>query len=29
LNYLRGENRLKDIKGLPVFNTRSNKIEKL
>lgn len=29
LNYLRGENRLNIIKGLPIFNTRSNKIEKL
>jgi len=29
LNYLRGENRLNIIKGLPIFNARSNKIEKL
>lgn len=29
LNYYRGENRLNIIKGLPIFNTRSNKIEKL
>ncbi|MBI9042008.1 hypothetical protein [Lutibacter sp.] len=29
LNYLRAKDRLKSIKGLPVYNTRSNKIEKL
>jgi hypothetical protein len=29
LSYLRGEKRLEIIKGLPVCNTRSNKIEKL
>jgi hypothetical protein len=29
LNYLRNENRLGSIIGMPVYNTRSNKIEKL
>ncbi len=29
LNYLRGENRLRSIKGLSVYNTRSNETEKL
>lgn len=29
LNYLRGEKRLESIRGLPVYNTRSNKIEVL
>lgn len=29
LSYLRSEKRLEIIKGLPVYNTRSNKIEKL
>lgn len=29
LNYLRGSERIKEIKGLMVFNTRTNKMEKL
>lgn len=29
LNYLRGNDILESIKGMPVYNTRSNKIEKL
>lgn len=29
LNYLNGDNRLKEIKGLPVFNTRTDKAENI
>ncbi len=29
LNYLRGKERIKNLKGLPVYNTRLNKIENL